>query len=49
VRCSHDGHDDRITERPEDDVRHLEILTALYERHPESREILTELDNLFGA
>jgi hypothetical protein len=33
----------------EDDVRHLEILTALYGRHPESREILTELDNLSAA
>lgn len=33
----------------EADVRHSEILDALYGRHPESNSILMELDDLFGA
>jgi hypothetical protein len=33
----------------DDDIRHCEILDTLYRRCPEEKELLMELDNLFGA
>jgi hypothetical protein len=33
----------------DDDIRHQEIFGLLYERHPGSKELLGELDDLLGA